>query len=98
MNESKILNGQNLTDIALRDTGNADNALEMALANGLSLTDDVAPGEIILPEDTNDVVQHVAYYRRRNLQPATAITSADESVAPIGGIEFMGIEIDFVVS
>ena len=85
---------QTLLDIAVQHTGNAANAVEIAAENGLSLTGDVEPGtEIALPTDPDKAV--VNYYSVNGYQPATAL---GESVVIYGGINYMGIEIDFVVS
>ena len=37
-------------------------------------------------------------YREKKIIPATAATSQQEALNPFGGIEYMGIEIDFIVS
>lgn len=92
-------NGQNLLDIAIQATGEATTALAIALANGICLTDDLevdqeidVPGEIIGDENIK------LYYRERGYKPATAVTPSDESTAPFEGIEYWGIEYDFIVS
>ena len=98
MNETKVLQGQSLLDIAVRDTGRADNAPDIASANGLPPDGDLKPGTLGLPEVEDADPRTVSLYARRGLQPATALTAADIATAPYGGIEYMGIEIDFVVS
>lgn len=98
MNKSAVLKNQSILDIAVRDTGNADNAPDITLAGGLSITDTELPRELEIPASVKVIARNVEYYRGRNIRPATAITPEDTAVAPFGGIEFMGIEIDFVVS
>ena len=98
MNEAKVLKGQSLLDIAVRDTGRADNALDIASANSMLPTDDLEPGILALPGAGTTDPRTVDLYARRGLQPATGLTAGDMETAPFGGIEFMGIEIDFVVS
>lgn len=95
-----IRNGQDILDMAMQQTGNADNALAIAEQNGLSVTDDIAAGEAMATDtdiaDTDTAV--VAYLSERSLFPATGISEEDKAAAPYGGINYMGIEIDFIVS
>lgn len=85
---------QSLIDLALVYCGNADEALPLALMNSLSLTDEVTDRTLEYPPLSNT---KVARYFAINSQPATAIESSPEA-QPLGGINYMGIEIDFVVS
>lgn len=95
----EAIKGQTLLDIALQLTGNADNALIIALNEGLSLTDDLVPGQKLAEEHTGSIDHNtLAYYQQRNLHPATAITIEQQTETPYGGIGFMGIEVDFIVS
>ncbi len=86
---------QTLFDIALQNDGTAQSAITTALRNNLSLSDDIEPGQEIELNDTPAVRPMVKYYQVNALQPATAI---DESITVNGGINYMGIEIDFIVS
>lgn len=92
-------NGQNLLDIALQATGDASSALALAIANGLCLTDDLEVEQTIeVPADIDGDANVRAFYRERNIHPATGVTKTDESTSPFEGIEYWGIEIDFIVS
>lgn len=91
--------GQSIVDIALQATGNADQALPIALSNGLCLTEQLTPGAILeIPQGTHVDMDVLEVYREKNILPATATTSQQEALNPFGGIEYMGIEIDFIVS
>ena len=91
--------GQSLLDIALQTTGDADNALQIALFNGLCLTESLISGTTLeIPSDLNTNVDVLEVYREKKIIPATAATSQQEALNPFGGIEYMGIEIDFIVS
>ena len=94
----EVMQGQNLLDVAVQTTGNADNALLIALHNGICLTDDLTEGQTIQTDTGTRDANTLNYYEQRNLHPATAVTEAQEAETPYGGIEFMGIEIDFIVS
>lgn len=93
------MNGQNLLDIAIQTTGDAAEALTIAIANGLCLTDDLEAGQLVaIPDNIGGDANVRAYYRERGLHPATSVTAEDESISPFEGIEYWGIEYDFIVS
>ncbi|MGJ5643198.1 hypothetical protein [Formosa sp. S-31] len=88
--------GQSFFDLVIQGTGSIDEAFAMALANnGRSVTDDVVIGEHFEAHTVarKSIVSLFSYQ-----VPATA--GAEAAVAPPaqGGIGYMGIEIDFVVS
>lgn len=94
-----VRQGQNLLDIALQSTGNADTALDIALANGLCLSDDLTVGQPIDIADTLTVNENVRNtYRTQTIYPATGITTANTADAPFEGIEFWAIEYDFIIN
>lgn len=94
-----VRQGQNLLDIALQSTGNADTALDIALANGLCLSDDLTVGQPIDIADTLAVNENVRNtYRTQTIYPATGITIANTADAPFEGIEFWAIEYDFIIN
>jgi hypothetical protein len=95
MKTAVAIENQTMLDIALQYCGDADGALETAIANGLSLTDSLSPGQTLtLPEiPANRAV--ASYYGVNGIKPATGTTQDD---TPPGGISFMGIQIDFIVS
>lgn len=92
----KVLHNQSLLDLAIQHTGTAENAFALALANGLSLTDDLTAGESLQLtaygiQQNKEVLN---YYQSKNIQPATAITAAVEQPH---GISYWAIGIDFIV-
>lgn len=91
----KAVDRQSLFDLAIQHAGSAEAALLLALENGLSLTDDIIPGQNINTAETkpNSITQ---YYATNQLQPATAVSATEINLS--GGINYMGIEIDFIVS
>ncbi len=90
----KALSGQNLLDIAIQHLGTAEAAFVLATENDISLTDNLAVGEELAEIDivNRDIFN---YYIRNSFKPATGETEAEKQ---LGGIEFMGIEIDLIVS
>lgn len=94
--KTTILHHQSLLDLAIQHTGTAENAFDLALANGLSLTDDLEAGESIQLiaygiQQNKDILN---YYTAKNIQPATAITAAVEQPQ---GISYWAIGVDFIV-
>jgi hypothetical protein len=89
---------QSALDIANIVLGGFEGVMALATANDISITDDLAQGQVLSysPADAVDR-QVVKYYAVRGLAPATALTSDDLALAP-GGIGYMGIEIDFKIS
>lgn len=93
------MNGQNLLDIAIQATGDAGEALALALANGLCLTDDLKVGQTVdVPDDIAGDANIRAYYQAKDLHPATGVTQENEKEASYEGIEYWGIEYDFEIS
>lgn len=90
---------QTLLDIVIQECGSFEAVIALAGRNGLSLTDDLAAG-MELEYSEEDIVDKrvVVGLADRGVKPATAISRRDKETVPWGGIGFMGIEIDFVVS
>nr|DAR27470.1 MAG TPA: hypothetical protein [Caudoviricetes sp.] len=90
---------QSFLDIALQECGSFEAAYTLAERNGLSMTDDLTVGQELefQPADITrkNIVAALAAYR---VKPATAIRPEERALLPWGGINYMGVEIDFVVS
>ena len=65
-----VLEGQSLLDIALQELGSLEGAYNLAVLNGLSLTDSLAAGMLLQLPDVVDK-RIVNYYLERNIRPAT---------------------------
>lgn len=67
-----VLSGQSLVDIAIQVYGSAEGVFLLALENGLSVTDELEPGQTLIYSSDNviraDVVQ---YLRAKRVTPAT---------------------------
>jgi len=91
----KVCKGQSLFDVACICLGAAEAAIQIALLNGISVTDDLVVGqELKLPDVVNRDI--VSYYANNGLNPATGIT--DTEVERLGGLGYMALGIDFIVS
>ena len=90
-----VLQGQSLFDIACQNLGLAEEAISIALLNGISVTDDLPVGRNFeLPSITNKAI--ATYYANKGLMPATGITNTE--VSTLGGLGFMALGIDFIIS
>ena len=94
----KALSGQTPIDLAVQTAGVAEAAILIAIANNVSLTDDLSVGSSL----ADIAVQNsniATYYANKGLKPATAIASTSSSSSSgLAGIEYWIIETDFVVS
>lgn len=77
----KILPNQTLLDIAIQECGTAEAVVDIALANGLSVTADIDAGTLLkIPLITkNDEILN--YYKQHGIKPATA--NFDNSLSEI---------------
>jgi len=86
--------GQSLFDVAVQHCGSTSAVFDIAVLNGLSITDKLLPGTTLLipaPVDSG-LVQYVLI---NGFIPATDLTEAGEIP---DGIDYWAIGIDFIVS
>lgn len=92
-----VVSGQSLLDIAVQAAGSVEAAFEIAAANGLSVTDELTAGmSLAIPTVHNQAVAD--RFRVAGLIPKSGLRPEDIEAAPFGGIGYMGIEIDFIIS
>lgn len=91
----KVLPYQSLTDIAVRYTGDIENLFVIAAKNNLMLDEELSAGqEIEIPDSSVETVSSIVRtFENNRLNPA----SADTQNSLPGGIDYMGIQIDFWV-
>jgi len=94
MRKDYIHKHQTLLDVAIEHAGSTEALFTLAFINGFSLTDDVTPGkELLLPDIVDFKSQQ--YFQNSIYKPTTTTVLTP---ALLGGIEFWGIETDFIVS
>jgi hypothetical protein len=71
--KTKAYERQSLLDIALIVAGDADAAFDIALQNGLSITDKIGGSEILTYSAAPINRAVLQYYRNNNIEPATAL-------------------------
>jgi hypothetical protein len=89
----KVLEGQSLPDIAVRESGSAEAVFDWAVKNGISVTDRLRTGMTLAPAGVKNRAV-AAYYKAKNLYPATGM----EQTRIYTGIGAMGVDINFTVS
>lgn len=94
-----VLHNQSLLDIAIQHTGDVTNAFALAVANGISVTDDLQPGaDLVIPDDITTDADILNYYSAKGLQPATGITNnGSHVVEELDGIGYWIINRTFIV-
>ena len=95
--EVKVKDRQSLLDMAVQTAGSMEAAFDLAAANGVSLTDILVDGQVLDTVATKHA-DTVRRYSTQGIQPATALSKEEMAVLAQEGINFMGIEIDFIVS
>ena len=95
--EVKVKDRQSLLDMAVETAGSMEAAFRLSEANDVSLTDTLADGQVLdtVAAENADTVRR---YKAQNLHPATALSEEEMAALAQEGINFMGIEIDFIVS
>ncbi len=89
--EIKILPRQSLFDIAVQECRSTEAAIDIALRNGLSITDRLQVGDLLKIDRAKKSVIII--------NPATEIDDIDyASTIANEGIEFWAIEEDFIIS
>lgn len=93
--ETLVLEGQSLFDIAVQECGSVETAFALAVANDISLTDELTPGSLtVKASPVNKKV--VDYYKLKVLNPATSSTALDGEVQ-LTGIGYMAVGKNFIV-
>ncbi|MDR2894239.1 MAG: hypothetical protein LBU97_02115 [Alistipes sp.] len=93
----KALDRQSLLDIALQTSGGMEAALALAIKHDIAISERLAPDAELETVGASDKLV-LSRYEARSVRPATDLSPADLEAVPYGGIGFMGIEMDFIVS
>jgi hypothetical protein len=92
-----VRNNQSLLDIAIQCRGTAEAAFEIAVANNISITDDLITGQVLLIPQTRYYNKTMAdYYQGKGFLPATAVTDDYIESLDSPGIGEMVISINFM--
>lgn len=81
----RVLHNQSLLDIAIQEYGTIEAAFDLALANGLEVTDMLTPGMVLeLPISDYEDRDIANYFKSRKIHPATGISEETEEVIEMG--------------
>lgn len=94
----KVYERQSVLDVAVQHSGSIESIFDLASLNGLSVTDDLVPNDSLQRSEVTTDADVVFYYSTKGIIPSTAPSADDIAQHPIGGINYMGIQIDFIVS
>lgn len=76
---TNVKNGQSLFDIALQTCGNAESAFDLALMNGLAVSDELIVGTELNITATENIEVAAVYIKEKQF-PATAVNNEQELV------------------
>ena len=92
-----VIENQSLFDIAIQESGSVLSVIEWALSNGISITDDLEPGQQLTSPDSNFKNNDVFnYFKGKNQMIATSVNNLETNILDIG-IGNMIIETNFTV-
>lgn len=94
-----ILENQRVIDIAMQELGDVEMIFDLALLNGVSVTDDLSAGTLFTVPDFDKTKRAtVNLFLKKGVEPASADATITRPSLPPGGIGFMQIANDFKVS
>ena len=71
----KVLHNQSLLDIAIQETGTLESLFDLALANGISITEDNLSNQDLKTESNFIDADILGYYSSKKILPATSLAS-----------------------
>lgn len=94
------MDGQSTIDIAIQQLGDISGVFGLLELSGLGITDELCTGQQLELPPLQADKQIAGYYAAHRIAPATAITIDNTGGGELllEGIEFWGIEYDFILS
>jgi capsid protein len=94
-----VIENQSLLDIAIQEDGSVMAAFDWALKNGLSITDDLVPGQkLLIPNSVFRNADVANYFKGKKQMVATGFNNTIEDLTPDLGIGTMAIGTTFIVA
>ncbi len=92
-----VISNQNIFDLAIQELGTFEEVLELAILNGISVTDLIEPGQNFLVKGTpkKDIKN---FFKNQDLNIATGYNFSEVQLEPALGIGFMVIESNFTIA
>ena len=97
--QKQILYNQSLLDIAVQSNGTALSVFEIAIKNGISITDELVPGQNIALFESEIIDREIVdYFAAKKMTVATNYNGTEEeNIISDAGIGSMVIEATFIV-
>lgn len=87
--QKTVLHNQSFIDFVLHHTGSLEDALKIASANQMSLTDKLVPGTLLVLPDNSAIDTTIRdYFYDKNWVPATGFPKTSDSVQPYPDPDF----------
>jgi trans-2-enoyl-CoA reductase len=96
--EFKVLKGQTLADIAIQETGHLEGIYDLAIRNGISMTEILRADQVLVVDDSDRNMRLYTRIKSENIKPATEFNMWTEEVPELSGIGYWAIGIDFTIS
>ena len=95
----QVLNNQSVIDFHLNHCGDLTDVLKTVIANGISITDDLTPGQImVIPDEAIIDTDIRDYFYNKQIIPAAGIRKTTDQQEVQEGIGYWAIGVDFKVS
>lgn len=94
--KTTVKNNQNLLDLCLQSTGGMSRLFELAVLNGMGITDAINAGGVLNTQINVDNSDILDYYLQNSIVPATGNVSLLE-LSILEGIDYWAIGVDFIV-
>jgi len=88
-----VLSNQSLLDIAIQEDGNVLAAFEWALANGISITEELVPAQKLMAPTSVNRDNDIAQYFKNKIQ-----NIATSSLTEKSNLDFLGFAYEFAIS
>jgi hypothetical protein len=96
--QKTVLHNQSFADFALHHCGKLESLFDLAISNGKSITEEIAPGTLLeVPDTINKADDIVSFYKLKRIEPACGFVGDKLPIQP-EGIDYMIIETDFIVA
>lgn len=93
--DTTVLTRQSLADVCIQQLGGISAWFQLAWANNIGITDELAAGDVLqtdMPIVASDIVD---FYAARNIKPATSLTATE--LTTLEGIGYWVIGLDFKI-
>lgn len=91
-----VKENQSILDLVTQNVGTIEAAFEFCATNSLSISEDIFSGQVVdIPDSVEKNIEVADYFTGRKIELATGFPIIE---APLGGIGYMQIGTNFIVS